>query len=276
VLSRKISAVSPERAAGAGFALSAVMPNLAPHPRLVAPLAAQRRSRSLSFDEPPTRPVESIAPAYSEMRWDPSSARVELGDEDILEVDEDEEQRDQRAEAEEFAAPGSRSSGPLRGRFSGGRGECVPDSPPDGGEIPSATSARSARSADLETPLGGSSRARWHDENPSATSAPVRAERVLVAPVSGLLGARWHEEQEELGATSAYPWRSLPPPPVAPPPLEVRELRFVVTAGFQPGEIVLRPLGADEPPPPDAPIAMLDPSCNFDAFRIQKLLAVER
>jgi hypothetical protein len=221
------------------------MPNLAPHPRLVAPLAAQRRSRSLSFDEPPTRPVESLAPAFSEMRWDPSSARVELGDEDILEVDEDEEQRDERAEAEEFAAPGSRSSGPLRGRFSGGRGECVPDSPPDGGEIPSATSARSARSADLETPLGGSSRARWHEE-------------------------------QDLGATSAYPWRSLPPPPVAPPPLEVRELRFVVTAGFQPGEIVLRPLGADEPPPPDAPIAMLDPSCNFDAFRIQKLLAVER
>jgi hypothetical protein len=160
------------------------MPNLAPHPRLVAPLAAQRRSRSLSFDEPPTRPVESLAPAYSEMRWDPSSARVELGDEDILEVDEGEEERDQRAEAEDAA--------------------------------------------------------------------------------------------EELGATSAYPWRSLPPPPVAPPPLEVRELRFVVTAGFQPGEIVLRPLGADEPPPPDAPIAMLDPSCNFDAFRIQKLLAVER
>jgi hypothetical protein len=36
---------------------------------------------------------------------------------------------------------------------------------------------------------------------------------------------------------------------------------------------VLRPLDADEPPPPDAPIATPDPSCNFDAYRIQKLLS---
>lgn len=174
------------------------MPNLDPHPRLVAPLAARRRSRALTFDELQARPVQSLAPPHSEVRWDPSSARVELGDEDIVEV----EQGDGDREAAEERA-----------------------------------------SVEVWPPLG--------------------------------VAANRHEE-EELGATSAYPWRSLPPPPVAPPPLEVRELRFVVTAGFQPGEIVLRPLGADEPPPPDAPIATLDPSCNFDAFRIQKLLAVRR
>ena len=37
----------------------------------------------------------------------------------------------------EFAAPDGESDGPLRGRFFRGRGECVPDSPPHGGELPS-------------------------------------------------------------------------------------------------------------------------------------------
>jgi hypothetical protein len=177
------------------------MPNLDPHPRLVAPLAARRRSRSLAFDEPPTRPVESLASAHSEVRWDPSSARVELGDEDILEVEDGDGGREGAEERDE------RESG------------------------------------EVWPPLGGAAN---------------------------------RNDEEELGATSAYPFRSLPPPPPVAPPREVSALRFVVTAGFHPGEIVLRPLGPDEPPPPDAPIATLDPSCNFDAFRIQKLLAVER
>jgi hypothetical protein len=170
------------------------MPNLDPHPRLVAPLAARRRSRALTFEEPQTRPVESLAPPQSEVRWDPSSARVELGDEDILEVEAGDGDHEE-------AERGSREVWP---------------------------------------PLG------------------VAANR---------------NDEEELGTTSAYPFRSLPPPPPVAPPLDVRVLRYVVTQGFQPGEIVLRPLGPDEPPPPDAPIATLAPSCNFDAFRIQKLLA---
>lgn len=48
--------------------------------------------------------------------------------------------------------------------------------------------------------------------------------------------------------------------------------RYVVTSGATPGELVLRPLRPGEPPPPEAPIAKLSPSCNYDSFRIAKIL----
>lgn len=64
-------------------------------------------------------------------------------------------------------------------------------------------------------------------------------------------------EVEDLGATTQLA--------VAVDP---RTARFVVTAGVVPGELVLRALRPGEPPPPDAPIATLVPSCGFDAYRI--------
>lgn len=64
-------------------------------------------------------------------------------------------------------------------------------------------------------------------------------------------------ELEDLGATTQLAAA-----------VDPRTARFVVTAGFAPGELVLRALGPGEPPPPDAPIATLVPSCGFDAYRI--------
>lgn len=64
-------------------------------------------------------------------------------------------------------------------------------------------------------------------------------------------------EVEDLGATTQLAAA-----------VDPRTARFVVTAGFAPGELVLRALRPGEPPPPDAPIATLVPSCGFDAYRI--------
>lgn len=57
---------------------------------------------------------------------------------------------------------------------------------------------------------------------------------------------------------------------VAPP--DPASARYVVSAGERPGEITLRPLEGDEPPPFGVPIAKLEPSSALDAWSIGALL----
>ncbi|NUO48110.1 MAG: hypothetical protein HOV80_04555 [Polyangiaceae bacterium] len=56
----------------------------------------------------------------------------------------------------------------------------------------------------------------------------------------------------------------------APP--DPSSARYLVSAGPRPGEIVLRPLEPDEPPPFGVPVAMIEPSCALDAWSIGALL----
>lgn len=56
----------------------------------------------------------------------------------------------------------------------------------------------------------------------------------------------------------------------APP--DPASANYLVSAGPRPGEIVLRPLEPDEPPPFGVPIAKIAPSCALDAWSIGALL----
>lgn len=78
-------------------------------------------------------------------------------------------------------------------------------------------------------------------------------------------------DPEDLGDTCDRAPAAAPEEP-RPVVIDPAKARYVVTAGPNPGEIVLRPLRPGEPPPPDAPIAKLAPSCNYDAYRVTKLL----
>jgi hypothetical protein len=56
----------------------------------------------------------------------------------------------------------------------------------------------------------------------------------------------------------------------APP--DPSSARYLVSAGPRPGEIVLRALEPDEPPPFGVPVAKIEPSCALDAWSIGALL----
>jgi hypothetical protein len=56
----------------------------------------------------------------------------------------------------------------------------------------------------------------------------------------------------------------------APP--DPSSARYLVWAGERPGEIVLRALEPDEPPPFGVPVAKIAPSCALDAWSIGALL----
>lgn len=55
-------------------------------------------------------------------------------------------------------------------------------------------------------------------------------------------------------------------------PVDPACLYYVVSAGSEPGELILRALAPNEPPPFGVPIAKLQPSCALDARSIGRLL----
>lgn len=57
-------------------------------------------------------------------------------------------------------------------------------------------------------------------------------------------------------------------------PVDPACLYYVVSAGREPGELVLRALAPDEPPPFGVPIAKIVPSCGLDAYSISRLLGI--
>ncbi len=79
-------------------------------------------------------------------------------------------------------------------------------------------------------------------------------------------------DPEEFGETKEQAPQVEPPTSAKPTIVDPAKARYIVTETGNPGELLLRPLRPGEPPPPEAPIAKLTPSCNYDSFRIAKIL----